>query len=29
MAAKGGKDFLLKIEDSGTPGTYNTIGGLR
>ncbi len=26
---KGGKDFLLKVEDSGNPGTFDIIGGLR
>ncbi len=29
MAAQHGKDFLLKIEDSGTPGTYLDVGGFR
>lgn len=29
MAAKGGKDFLLKVEDSAGAGTYTTLGGLR
>lgn len=29
MAPQAGIDFLLKVEDSGTPGTYLTIGGLR
>lgn len=27
--ARGGKDLLLKIEDSPGAGTYTTIGGLR
>lgn len=26
---KAGKDWLLKIEDSGTPGQFTTFGGLR
>ena len=29
MAAVGGKDLLLKIEDAGNPGTFITMGGLR
>lgn len=29
MAGKAGKNLLLKVEDSGSPGTYTTIGGLR
>lgn len=29
MAAKKGGDFLLKIEDSATPGSYSMLGGLR
>lgn len=30
MAAKGGKDFLLKVEDAPAgSGTYTTLGGLR
>jgi TP901-1 family phage major tail protein len=29
MSAGAGKDYLLKIEDSNTPGTFTTIGGLR
>lgn len=29
MSAKGGKDLLLKLEDSAGAGTYTTIGGLR
>lgn len=29
MAAQHGKDFLLKIEDAGTPGTYLDVGGFR
>lgn len=28
MAAQAGKGFLIKVE-STTPGTYNTLGGLR
>ena len=29
MAAGAGKDYLLKIEDPNTPGTFTTIGGLK
>lgn len=29
MAAKGGKDFLLKVEDTHGSGTYTTVAGLR
>lgn len=29
MGAKGGKDYLLKVEDTPGSGTFTTIGGLR
>jgi TP901-1 family phage major tail protein len=29
MAYKGGRDLLLKIEAANSPGTYNTVGGLK
>jgi len=29
MSGKGGKDFLLKVEDTAGSGTYTTLGGLR
>lgn len=29
MAAKAGKNFLLKVEDTAGAGTYTTLGGLR
>lgn len=29
MAGKKGHDWLLQIEDSGTPGAFTTMGGLR
>ena len=29
MTAQKGSEFLLKMEDTGTPDTYNVVGGFR